>query len=103
MASKRYAVLNKDGVVVNHIVIADPMPDGYWPGYGAYLLCEEGASKDADKAGLEVLNVTPDKALQPGDAIDLQSGAVTKWTPTKNAFNENQAYPAKLLDERGDV
>lgn len=82
MAAKRYAVLNKNGIVVNHIMIADPMPKGYWPGYGKSLLCLDPNPDLTEAAGLVVLSVTPSVRPQIGDTINTVTGAVTKLVPT---------------------
>jgi hypothetical protein len=78
----RYAVLDKDGKVINHILIRDPMPKGYYPGYGAKLVPLEPASFSNGGAGLDV--VTFDKMPvipQIGDTLNLETGVVTKFVP----------------------
>lgn len=83
MAAKRFAVLNSSGVVVNIVLIDDPMPKDYWPGYGKWLLCLEGsANTSKGTAGLTILTITPDKPVGIGDTINTTTGAVTKFVPT---------------------
>lgn len=76
----RYAVIDKDGKVVNHILIDDPLPKGYWPGYGAYLVPLEPVDTSNGGAGLDVIvfekmTATP----QIGDTLDIETGEVTKF------------------------
>jgi hypothetical protein len=83
MAAKRYAVLDKTGAVVNAILIDDPMPKDYWPGYGAWLCyADEGVPDTTQKPALGLVTVTPDKPLQIGDTLNLKTGTVTKFVPT---------------------
>lgn len=82
MSAKRYAVVDKNGLVVNHILISDPLPKGYWPGYGAYLLPLEPVDTSAGGGGLDIIkfdkfSTTP----QIGDTVDLVTGGVTKFVP----------------------
>ncbi len=70
-------------MVVNSILIDDPMPANYWPGYGYYLV-DQGAIDGANKAPtisteLEQLKVEPDQILQIGDTLDPDTGIVTKF------------------------
>lgn len=83
MSGKRYAVLDKDGKVVNHILIADPLPKGYWPGYGAHLVPCEPVSFSKGGAGLDILNFnyTLTNCPQIGDTVNKQTGAITKFVP----------------------
>ena len=83
-AVRRYAVLSKNGEVVNSILIDDPMPDGYWPGYGYYLI-DQGPVGGPDQAPtirtkLDVPQFAP-RGLQIGDTVDLNTGVVTKFVP----------------------
>lgn len=81
--AKRYAVTDKGGKVVNHILLDDPLPKGYWPGYGAYLLPLEPVDTKDGGAALDVINFDKWPVLpQIGDTIDLNTGEVTKFVPT---------------------
>jgi hypothetical protein len=77
----RYAVIDKDGKCVNHIFIDDPLPAGYWPGYGSHLVplepVEIGKGAALDIVVFEKMPVLP----QIGDSIDLSTGVVTKIVP----------------------
>jgi len=42
MTALRYAVLDQNGVKLNGILVDDPYPQDYWPGYGRYITCEFG-------------------------------------------------------------
>lgn len=82
MTTKRYGVIDNNNVCVNVILIDDPMPKDYWPGYGAKLICLSGA-KTASAPGLPVVNVTPNVTLQIGDTINISTGVVTKMVTVK--------------------
>lgn len=82
MSVKRYAVLNNVGQCINSVLIDDPMPQDYWPGYGATLVCCDGTPNLTKSAGLSVLNITPDKPIQIGDVVNTDTGVVTKFVPT---------------------
>lgn len=79
--SKRYAVLNKNGVVVNHILIDDPMPKDYYPGYGQYLICLSGTPDLKTPSGLQALQITPSMPPQIGDVINVGTGQVFRFVP----------------------
>jgi hypothetical protein len=82
MTAKRYIVLDGDGVVVNAIVVDDPVPKGYWPGYGKTLVPLEPATFSKGGAGLDVVVFDKWPVLpQIGDAVDLTTGVVTKYIP----------------------
>lgn len=81
MKTLRYAVLNRDGTVVNHIAIDDPMPSGYHPGYGSALLCIGGQPDLTHNPRLPVLKIRPSEIPQIGDVIDVKTGQVTKFVP----------------------
>jgi hypothetical protein len=81
VTGKRYAVVDKFGKCVNHILINDPLPAGYWPGYGSHLVplepVEIGKGAALDVVVFEKMPVLP----QIGDTIDLDTGVVTKFVP----------------------
>jgi hypothetical protein len=82
MAAKRYAVVDANGKVINHILINDPLPKGYWPGYGTNLVPLEQVDLSNGGGGLDI--VTFDKwpvIPQIGDTVNLATGAVTKFVP----------------------
>lgn len=81
MAGKRYAVLDKDGLVVNHILISDPLPAGYWPGYGAALVPLEEVTFDIEGARLPVHVLKIVETPQIGDTLDVETGKLTKFEP----------------------
>jgi hypothetical protein len=81
MSGKRYAVLDKDGKVVNHILIKDPLPAGYWPGYGAALVPLEEVTFDVEGARLPVHVLKISDIPQIGDTLDVETGKLTKFVP----------------------
>lgn len=100
MPAKRYAVADKDGKIINHILVEDPLPKGYWPGYGAYLLPLEAVDTSGGGGGLDVIKF--DKWVnipQIGDTVNLATGEVTKFVAPKNADGEALAPEVKLVKE----
>jgi hypothetical protein len=81
MSGKRYAVLDANGVVVNHILIKDPLPAGYWPGYGAALVPLENVTFDVEGARLPVHVLKIADIPQIGDTLDVNTGELTKFVP----------------------
>lgn len=82
----RYAVLDENGVKVNGILVDDPYPQDYWPGYGRYITCEFGEPDPTPPADLQLhdpprtfsyLLVRPDAPMNIGDTMDIQTGKVT--------------------------
>jgi hypothetical protein len=80
MSGKRYAVLDANGVVVNHILIKDPLPAKYWPGYGAALVPLEDCDVSAG-AALDVHVLKIKEIPQIGDTLDVDTGTLTKFVP----------------------
>jgi hypothetical protein len=80
MSGKRYAVLDANGVVVNHILIKDPLPAKYWPGYGAALVPLEDCNVSAG-AALDVHVLKIKEIPQIGDTLDVDTGTLTKFVP----------------------
>jgi hypothetical protein len=81
MAAKRYAVLDGSNKVVNHILVDDPLPVGYWPGYGKTLVPLEPVTI-AKGAALDIVKFDKWPVLpQIGDTVDLATGVVTKFVP----------------------
>jgi hypothetical protein len=100
VTGKRYAVIDKNGKCVNHILINDPLPAGYWPGYGSHLVplepVEIGKGAGLDVVVFEKMPVLP----QIGDTIDLDTGVVTKFVPQIVEQKDEKGDP--ILDEKGD-
>lgn len=90
MTSLRYAVLNASGVKINGILVADPYPADYWPGYGRYIVCEHGEPdpvppdcldiRDGDRP-FSYLTIRPQGPFGNGDTMDLETGAITYAPP----------------------
>lgn len=82
MTVRRYAVLNSDYVKINGILIEDPFPAGYWPGYGKYLVNEDPGDPDLSAGpGMEVLSVRPQRQMQMGDILIPATGTVFSFVP----------------------
>lgn len=82
----RYAVLDANGVKLNGILVDNPYPQDYWPGYGRYITCEFGEPDPTPPANLDIrtgdrpftyLLVRPDAQMNIGDTMNIQTGQVT--------------------------
>lgn len=86
MTALRYAVLDANGVKLNGILVDDPYPQSYWPGYGRYITCEHGEPDPTPPGNLDIrtgnrpfsfLTVRPQDRFNIGDTMDLTTGAIT--------------------------
>lgn len=86
----RYAVLDENGVKLNGILVDDPYPQDYWPGYGRYITCEYGEPDPTPPANLDIrgeprpfsyLTVRPQAQFSIGDTMNLQTGEITYQPP----------------------
>lgn len=86
MFALRYAVLDENGVKLNGILVDDPYPQDYWPGYGRYITVEYGEEKPIPPDNADIrkgdrpfswLAVRPLAPMSIGDTMDLKTGAVT--------------------------
>jgi hypothetical protein len=86
MTALRYAVLDQNGVKLNGILVNDPYPQEYWPGYGRYITCEFGEPDPTPPANLNIrtgdrpfsyLTVRPLAPMNIGDTMNLATGEVT--------------------------
>jgi hypothetical protein len=82
----RYAVLDAAGVKLNGILVDDPYPQNYWPGYGRYITCEFGEAEATPPEVLDIrtgdrpfsyLLVRPAARMNIGDTMNLETGEVT--------------------------
>ena len=82
----RYAVLDENGVKLNGILVNDPYPQSYWPGYGRYITAEFGEPDPTPPADLDIRNgerpfsyltVRPQARFSIGDTMDLATGDIT--------------------------
>lgn len=86
MTALRYAVLDENGVKLNGILVDDPYPPTYWPGYGRYITCEFGEADPTPPANLDIrtgdrpfsyFTVRPQAQFSIGDTMNLQTGEIT--------------------------
>lgn len=86
MFALRYAVLDENGVKLNGILVDDPYPWDYWPGYGRYITAEFGEETPVPPDDLDIrkgdrpfswIAVRPQAPMSIGDRMDLATGAVT--------------------------
>lgn len=86
MTALRYAVLDENGVKLNGILVDDPYPQSYWPGYGRYITAEHGEPDPVPPANLDIrtgdrpfsfITVRPAGRFNIGDTMDLATGAIT--------------------------
>lgn len=82
----RYAVLDENGVKLNGIMVDNPYPQDYWPGYGRYITCEFNEPNPIPPYNLDIrtgdrpfsyLLVRPNAQMNIGDTMDLATGNVT--------------------------
>jgi hypothetical protein len=84
MTAKRWAILDDAGIVVNVILIDDPVPAGYHPGYGRWLVYQGPAPAPTSVAsGIPWLNKTPTLPLQIGDFMNANTGQVFRYVPSQ--------------------
>ena len=86
MSALRYAVLDANGVKLNGIMVNNPYPQDYWPGYGRYITCEFGEPDPTPPTNYEIkqpprmftyLAVRPLAPMSIGDTMNLATGEVT--------------------------
>lgn len=90
MISLRYAVLDENGVKLNGIMVDNPYPQAYWPGYGRYITCEFGEDDPTPPENIDIrigdrpfsyLTVRPTSLMNIGDTMDLATGNVIPAPP----------------------
>lgn len=80
MASRRYAVLDENGVCVNVVMIDEPIAMDYKLQYGHYLV-DVSPSPPLMRADIPTPTKPPNKPLAIGDTMNVTSGNVTKFVP----------------------
>jgi hypothetical protein len=90
----RWAVLGDNGQVVNVIMIDDPMPPEYDPGYGTWLVPPAGATYTT--SGVPVLNKTPSQLPQIGDVMNINTGAVFRYVPQQIVQLDPEGNPVTV-------
>lgn len=93
--SKRYAILDANGVCLNVILVDDPYPSTYWPGYGRYATCaDEGDVVLPDNPDITpnftILSVRPTGPIWIGCTMDIATGDVTPPPQPEPAPEEPQ-------------
>ena len=81
MAGKIYGIFDANGVMVNRVVLEEPLPRMYWPGYGRYYYDLSGTEAAPIRFQLTKLPHRPTAYPQIGDKVDLVTGVVTKFVP----------------------
>lgn len=90
MSALTYLVLDDAGLVLNAILVDDPYPQIYWPGYGRYITCAYGQPDPTPPGNLDIrvgdrpfsyLTVRPTSRCWIGDTMDIATGAVTPAPP----------------------
>lgn len=90
MSALTYLVLDDAGLVLNAILVDDPYPQEYWPGYGRYITCAYEQPDPTPPANLDIrvgdrpfsyLTVRPTSRCWIGDTMDIATGAVTPAPP----------------------
>ena len=85
-----YLVLDTSGLVLNAILVDDPYPQSYWPGYGRYITCAFGEPDPTPPADLDLrtgarpftyLTVRPTSRCWIGDTMNITTGEVTHPLP----------------------
>jgi hypothetical protein len=85
---RRYAILDVNGRCVNVVLVDDPMPADYWPGYGYYIV-DQGSippiTPDTEpiiaSSVLIVPSAKPNRKIQIGDVMVINSGTVFSYVP----------------------
>jgi hypothetical protein len=84
--SLTYLVLDASGLVLNAILVDDPYPQSYWPGYGRYITCAFEQPGPTPPANLDIrtgdrpftyLMVRPTSRCWIGDTMNIATGVVT--------------------------
>ena len=90
MSALTYLVLDDAGLVLNAILVDDPYPQEYWPGYGRYITCAFEQPDPTPPGNLDIrtgdrpfsyLTVRPTSRCWIGDTMDIATGAVTPASP----------------------
>lgn len=117
MTVRKYAVIDANNVVVNVILVNNPMPANYWPGYGQYL-CYQGPVNPNEVASPDAYTyssllaqfprtptfggVTPFYGLGIGDVISAVNGTVFRFVPNQiiqDGATVSSAPAVKLVND----
>lgn len=101
--TKRYAVLNASNQVVNVILVNDPLPAKYWPGYGAKMICLDGEPSIPNGSGIPVITgLTLSQRPQIGDVVVIATGTVLRYVPNliqQDGVTVSSAPQVKLVKD----
>lgn len=97
MSVLRYSVLDENGIKINSILVRDPYPENYWPGYGRYITCDSDQIAPTPPENLEIksdsnlftyLIIRPNIAFDMGDSMNVETGEVTKKIEEQEIIEE---------------
>lgn len=77
-------MLDENGYILNRILVADPYPEGYYPGYGRYIVCVDDVEPPFSREvapGFTYLAVKPETHMAWGARMNVQTGEVTPPPP----------------------
>ena len=117
MTTRKYAVIDASNVVVNVILVNDPMPTNYWPGYGMFL-CYQGPANPQEANSAFTYSsllaqfprtptfggVTPYFRLGIGDVVSIFNGTVFRFVPSlivQDGVTVSSAPEVQLKDDAG--
>lgn len=107
MATKRFAVTDDAGRVVNVILMDDEKyPVNWYPGYGRYAIPLEDAKAPSDPlhpSKISFLPLTVSGSAAINDMIDLETGAVTYHTPPVPPPPSKEELRAYAADKRWQI
>lgn len=97
MSALRYCLLDATGLVINVILVDDPYPQDYWPGYGRYITCAFGEPDPTPPDNLDIrtgdnpftyLTVRPTSRCEIGDTMNVATGEVTPASTLEPVLEE---------------
>jgi hypothetical protein len=83
--TKRFAILDASGKVLNVVAFELPVKEFVWPGYGAHWVYADEGERPAPPSKIDAkvtyLGVKAQGSASPGDTVDTKTGVVTPLTP----------------------
>lgn len=95
----QYVVLDAQGFLLNRILVDSPYPEGYYPGYGRYIVYsgEDPAPPVPDNPDVApdftYLSVRPSMPMAWGAQMNIQTGEVTPPPPQPEPEPEPEPEP----------